>query len=80
VGVWFVCSYFDYSLLIYGKDDMFISELVYMDYVMFATNDPQASKELKAYLDAHFSIKNFRPLKHFLVIDVALRLQAKFLY
>ena len=45
--------------------------LVYVDDIVLASNDTQASTIFKDYLHACFSIKDFRPLKYFLGIEVA---------
>ena len=45
--------------------------LVYVDDVMFASSNTQASQKFKNYLNECFSIKDFGPLKYFLGIEIA---------
>ena len=67
----FVRSYADYSLFIYGKGDMFMAVLVYVDDIVLASNDTQAVKDFKSYLHTCFSIKDLGTLKYFLGVEVA---------
>ena len=64
-------SYTDYSLFTYRKGNVFMKLLVYVDDIILAGNDSHACSKFKAYLDACFSIKDLRPLKYFLGIEVA---------
>ena len=45
--------------------------LVYVDDIVLASNDSEASTDFKAYLHSYFSIKDLGPLKYFLGIEVA---------
>ena len=45
--------------------------LVYVNDIILASNNTQASTVFKAYLQACFSIKDLEPLKYFLGIEVA---------
>jgi len=45
--------------------------LIYVNDIVLARNGPKAFKQFKAYLHICFSIKDLRPLKYFLGIEVA---------
>ena len=67
----FVRSYADYSLFTHRKGKIFLTLLVYVDDVILASNDSQACKEFKGYLNSCLCIKDLGPLKYFLGIEVA---------
>ena len=67
----FAKSYADYSLFVYCKGDIFMALLAYVDDIVLANNNAQASKEFKDYLHTCFSIKDLGTLKYFLSIEVA---------
>jgi len=67
----FTRSYADYSLFTYRKGTTFLALLVYADDIILASNDSQACKDFKEYLHSCFRIKDLRPLKYFLGIEVA---------
>ena len=48
-----------------------MSLLVYVDYIVLASNIVVASTTFKAYLRNYLSIKDLGPLKYFLGIEVA---------
>ena len=72
-------SYADDSLFAYRNGDIFIALLVYVDDIVLVGNDSHAYTEFKNYLNACFSIKDLRPLKYFLGIEVASRPKGLFL-
>jgi len=61
----FVCSYADYST--YRKGAIFMALPVYFDDIELTSNDTEACKQFKAYLNTCFSIKDLGPLQYFLV-------------
>jgi len=64
----FVRSYADYSLFVYRKGDIFMALLVYVDDIVLASNDTQATQNFKSYLHACFSIKDLGTLNISLVL------------
>ena len=75
----FVRSYADYSLLVYRKEEVFMTLLVYVNDIVLKSNNAQTRKDFKAYLHACFSIKDLGPLKYFMGIEVGCRSQGLFL-
>ena len=67
----FVRSYVDYYLFVYRKGNVFMALLVYVNIIILASKNAQASTVFKAYLHTCFSIKDLGPLKYFLGIEVA---------
>jgi len=67
----FVQPYVDYSLFVYRKGDTLLAALVYVDDIVLASNDTQATKDFKSYLHTCFSIKDLGPVKYFLDIELA---------
>ena len=45
--------------------------LVYVDYIIIASNDPLAVNTLKSLLNDHFKMKNLGSLRYFLGLEVA---------
>jgi len=74
-----VRSYADCSLFVYRKGEIFMALLVYVDDIMLASNNTQASKNFKDYLHACFSFKDLGALKYFLGIEVAIGPKGMFL-
>ena len=54
----FVHSYEDYSLFIYYTETVFVALLEYVDDILLASNNAQASQKFKTYLNDSFSIKD----------------------
>jgi len=67
----FVKSYADYSLFTYRQGEVFMALIVNVDDIVIATTNSQACQKFKEYLNHCFSIKDLRPLKYFLGIEVA---------
>ena len=75
----FMHSYANYSLFTYKKDGKFMALLVYVDDLVLTGNDPSICASFKQYLNQCFYIKDLRPLKYFLGIEVARNSQGLFL-
>jgi len=56
-----------------------MASLVYVDDIVLASNDSNVSNEFKTYLHTCVSIKDLRPLKYFLRIEVACGPKGSFL-
>ena len=67
----FVHSSADYFLFTCKNGHIFMALLVYVDNIVLASNNSQASNAFKTYLHACFSIKDLGPLKYFLGIEIA---------
>lgn len=70
-GYGFLQSYSDYSLFTFTKADVHINVLVYVDDLIISRNNSAALGTFKAYLSDCFKMKDLRPLKYFLCIEVA---------
>jgi len=75
----FMHSYANYSLFTYKKDGKFMALLVYVDDLVLTGNDPSICASFKQYLNQCFYIKDLKPLKYFLGIEVARNSQGIFL-
>lgn len=67
----FIQSLAHYSLFTYHKDGVFLSLLVYVDYLNLAGNNHDECLMLKRYIHEWFNIKGLGPLKFFLGVEVA---------
>lgn len=63
----------DHSLFIKHQETSFLALLVYVDDIIFASNDTIIVEDLKMALDnKKFRVKDLGPLKYFLGLEVAL--------
>ncbi|XP_074287804.1 uncharacterized protein LOC141612955 [Silene latifolia] len=67
----FVQSMAEYSLFMLNRDGIFIAVLVYVDDMIVASNDKEACKHFKYFLNKSFGIKDLGRLRYFLGIEVA---------
>ena len=66
VAYGFVCSYAEYSLSTYWKEDILMGLLVYDADIILASNNVFAGQLPKEYLEQCFCIKDHGQLKYFL--------------
>jgi len=66
----FTQSAYDHSLFTLQHKNVQLHVLVYMDDLLISGNDDVAIKAFKTYLCACFHMKDLRPLKYFLGIEV----------
>ncbi|CAH9116492.1 unnamed protein product [Cuscuta europaea] len=70
-GYGFTQSYADYLLFIYTRTSVQLNVLVYVDDLIISGNNSTAISSFKAYLNTCFHMKDLRPLKYYLEIEVA---------
>ena len=61
----------DYSLFTKTKGSLFIGLLVYVDDILIASNNPKSVEALTEFLDQKFKLKDLRPNKYFLGLELA---------
>nr|GEY38485.1 ribonuclease H-like domain-containing protein [Tanacetum cinerariifolium] len=66
----FVQSKFDYSLFTKKSDEVFISILVYTDYIVIIGNDLSEIENFKLFLKSKSQIKDLGKVKYFFGIEV----------
>jgi len=75
----FIRSYADYSLFTYHQGGKYMSLLVYVDDLVLMGNDADTCCKFKEYLNNYFHIKEIRPLKYFLGLEIARNSRGLFL-
>jgi hypothetical protein len=71
VELGFIQSKANYSLFTRLKGSSYIALLVYVDDVAIASNDPKVVSDFIVLLNNKFKLKDLRPLKYFLGLEIA---------